>query len=103
MHHFRHGFSRFSVGLGLAALLALGASIPAFADNVTGTVSVTGGTLSMSTNDGPDFGTVALNGSAQTKTDSTAIDVKDFRGSGAGWNLQITSTQFSAGAGKRGF
>jgi len=50
--------------------------------------------------DGPDFGTVALNGSAQTKTDSTAIDVKDFRGSGAGWNLQITSTQFSAGAGK---
>jgi hypothetical protein len=99
MRHLGDRFARLGLAAMLTAAVAIGAAAPAFAADVTGTVSVTGGSLAMAASEGPAFGAVALNGSAQTKTDTVPIDVKDFRGSGAGWNLQITSTQFSAGAG----
>lgn len=40
---------------------------------------------------------VTLNGTDQAPTSTMDISVVDDRGTGAGWNLTITSTQFSTG------
>lgn len=87
---------RVSLGLGLAAMLAVSAVVPALADTVTGTVGITGGTLAMAATDAPAL-TATLNGTNQNVTDTFVIDAKDNTGTGAGWKLQITSTQFSTG------
>lgn len=87
---------RVSLGLGLAAMLAVSAAVPAFADAVTGTTAITGGTLAMAATDAPAL-TATLNGTDQTVTDTFVVDAKDNTGTGAGWKLQITSTQFSTG------
>ncbi len=87
---------RLSIGIGIVTALTVGAIVPAVADNVTGTASVTGGTLSMSATDAPAV-SATLNGTDQTPTDPFNIDVNDATGSGSGWNLQITSTTFSTG------
>src|SRR5207253_2117558 len=42
---------------------------------------------------------VTLNGTDQTPTYTLPITVTDTRGTGAGWNLTITSTTFSTGGG----
>lgn len=41
--------------------------------------------------------TATLNGLDQTVTATQALDISDATGSGAGWNLTATSTQFSTG------
>jgi hypothetical protein len=74
-------------------------TIPIFADDVTGSATVTGGSLVMSAADNPAFPSTTLNGTDQTQTDTIDIDVQDFTGSGAGWNLQVTSTTFNDGSG----
>ncbi|MEM7331899.1 MAG: WxL domain-containing protein [Chloroflexota bacterium] len=76
----------------LGGLVATG-----FADDVTGSLAVTGGSLTMSAVDNPAFPGITLNGSAQTTSDSIDIDVQDLRGSGAGWHLEVTSTTFTNG------
>ncbi len=38
-----------------------------------------------------------LNGKDQTVTTTQALDIKDARGSGAGWNITATSTTFTTG------
>jgi hypothetical protein len=43
------------------------------------------------------FPTTTLNGADRTLTASLAFDVSDATGSGAGWNVTATSTQFSSG------
>ncbi len=79
----------------LVAVLVLAIATPSFADEVTGTATVNAGTLVMLATDHPAFAATTLNGTDQTQTDSIAISVNDFTGSGDGWNLQITSTTFT--------
>lgn len=84
--------------MGLAAMVAAAGSVPTFADDVGGSANVNGGSLTYSAVDPPTV-SVTLNGTDQQPTDTINIDVNDARGTGAGWNLQITSTQFSTGGG----
>ncbi len=77
-------------------LLLLALVLPGFADSdVTGTLEITGGSLTLNSTDDPSFPGFTLDGTAKTVADDIAIDVKDLRGSGAGWNLAVTSTTFT--------
>lgn len=87
------------IAICLALMAALVITQISQADDVTGSVTVTGGSLTMSAVDNPAFPGITLNGSSQTVTDTIAIDVADLRGSGAGWHLEITSTTFNDGLG----
>jgi hypothetical protein len=80
-----------------AMLFALAAS--AAADPVTGTSTVNAGELTMDASDAPAVD-LTLDGTDHTVSDEFDITVNDDTGSGAGWNLQITSTIFSADGGK---
>lgn len=85
----------------IASILAV--TVLAFAAAVahgeTATVEVTGGSLSL-TAANVSFGQLALTGSDQTANSAstsntwTAIDA---RGTGAGWNITVASTNFSNG------
>ncbi len=77
-----------------AALLTLGA--PAAASAATATATANGGALSLTTSAAPSFG-VTLDGTDQTGTYTVPSTVTDARGTSAGWNLTLTSTQFSTG------
>jgi hypothetical protein len=77
------------------AMLALPASSLALSVTATGTVS--GTTLSASTSATPSFSANLDNGDS-TPTYTMALSTQDTRGTGAGWNLTITSTPFSTGA-----
>ena len=44
------------------------------------------------------FPALSLDGSNQSTTADLALDIADATGSGAGWNVTITSTQFSSGS-----
>lgn len=82
---------------GLACALALTVVATASASSgVTATVGVTAGTLSMSTSATPS-GSVTLNGTDQNTSFGIPLSVTDATGSGAGWNVTVTSTQFSTG------
>lgn len=87
--------ARRTLGLAAAAVAAAVAANPtaALADDVTATGTVTAGSLAFSATDAPVF-SATLNGTDQDVTDTIDIDVNDARGSGAGWSLSITSTQF---------
>ncbi len=95
--HTNHRSSFWAI-LALVAVLALAITSPSFADEVTGSASVLAGTLNLSATDDPEFADTTLNGTDQTQTDTIAISVEDFTGSGDGWNLQITSTAFNSGS-----
>ena len=87
-----------AVVVALAALLAVAA---ARAATVTVNATVTAGaTLSVAGNGSPSF-SLTLNGNDQTTTYTLPIQVVDARGLavGGGWNVTVTSTQFSDGAG----
>ncbi len=97
--------TRFGIGLGLAATLALSAVMPALAATgspapAAGSVAVTSGDLTVSilANTTATFlngaSAVALDGTAKTATSSLAITLDDATGSGLGWQLQMTTTQF---------
>lgn len=81
-------------------LAALGASLvaasSAFAANVTATATITGGTLSLASSAAPTF-SVTLNGTDQTPSYTMPMTVTDATGSGAGWNVTVTSTAFTTG------
>lgn len=64
---------------------------------VTGTVTG-GSTLSVSSTGSPSFA-LTLNGVDQTVSYTLPAQAIDPRGTGAGWNLTVTSTQFSDGSG----
>ncbi len=80
-----------------AAALSLAAASSALASNVTATATVTAGTLSLSSSATPSV-TAILNGTDQTPSYTLPMTVNDFTGSGAGWNVTITSTTFTTGA-----
>lgn len=78
--------------------LALAAAAPSAASAasalVTGTV--TGTTLSLATSATPSF-SANLDLGDSTPTYTAALTLQDTRGTGAGWNETITSTQFTTG------
>ena len=84
------------IGLGVTALVV---AAVALAGTVTATATVTGaGSLSLS------HGATAtlsdtLDGSDQTVNYTLPLTMNDLRGSGAGWNLTMTSTTFNDGSG----
>jgi hypothetical protein len=82
-------------------LLLLALVVPGFAQSdVTGSLEITGGSLSLNSVDNPLFTGFTLDGTVKTLVDAIDIDVKDLRGSGAGWNLAVTSTTFTNGSSK---
>jgi hypothetical protein len=75
--------------LGPAASLGATATVTG---NVTGSVLSAGTAATQSFSDNLDLGD-------QTPTYTVPMNVQETRGTGAGWNLTITSTQFSTGGG----
>ncbi len=72
---------------------------PPPAGSESATITVTGGSLSVSTNP-LDFGSIGLSGLDQTvDTQPAAWTGTDGRGTAAGWNVTLTSTDFSATGG----
>jgi len=77
------------LGCGQAAMAATTAN-----PTVTGTVSA--GALSVATSAAPTFSANLANGDS-TPTYTLPLTAVDTTGTGAGWNLTITSTQFTTG------
>ena len=80
------------------AALAISALGVVAAGDTEGTAEVTGGDLTMTAPLTHNFGTVVLDGTNQTITSgSLVLNVKDARGTGAGWHINIAATTFSDG------
>jgi hypothetical protein len=88
---------RTAAALIVIALAGLAGAQRAGAIAITGTVTG-GAALSVSSTGSPSF-SLTLNGVDQTPTYTLPAQAVDPRGTGAGWNLTITSTQFNDGAG----
>lgn len=72
-------------------------AVPAGAETMS--LQVNGGTLSVSTNP-VDFGSLSLTGLEQTiDTQPSAWSATDARGTGAGWNVTVSSTDFTSASG----
>jgi hypothetical protein len=88
----------------IAALCIATAVLAVSAEAATVVVNaavVAGSTLSVAGNGTPPSFSLTLNGADQTTTYTLPVSVVDARGmsAGGGWNLTVTSTQFSDGAG----
>lgn len=81
-------------GGALASLLLIPGTAGAAVVTAQGTVS--GTLLSASTSATPSF-TANLDSGDSTQTYTVPITIQDTRGTGAGWNLTITSTTFTTG------
>jgi hypothetical protein len=89
---------RIIITLGLA-LVALVAATAALAGTLTTTATVSGTAgISLNLPSNPTI-TNTLDGTDQTVSYAPVLGVVDARGSGLGWNLQISATTFSDGAG----
>ena len=89
---------RVIITLGLA-VLALVAATAALAGTLTTTATVSGTAgISLNLPSNPSL-TDTLDGTDQTVSYAPILGVVDARGSGAGWNLQISATAFSDGSG----
>ncbi len=84
----------------LIGALALATAVPAAANAATATVTgtLTGSTLSVTTAASPTF-SASLDSGDSTPTFTVPLSSTDTRGTGAGWNETITSTQFTTGGG----
>jgi hypothetical protein len=81
------------------ALVALVATTVALAGTITTTATVSGTAgIGLNLPANPTI-TNTLDGTDQTASYAPLLGVVDARGSGAGWNLQISATTFSDGAG----
>ncbi len=80
--------------------LTFAAAMPAAASAATATVTgtITGSTLSVTTAAAPTF-SAELEAGDSTPTYTVPLTSTDTRGTGAGWNETITSTQFTTGGG----
>src|SRR4051794_32541221 len=88
---------RLMIGLAAVAASVLPAQ-SAFAASATVTGNVNAGPLSTPPTATPSF-SVTLDGTDKTGSYSVPTSVTDATGSGSGWNLTITSTQFTTGGG----
>ena len=93
-------FARVSATLLVSSLLTLGAAAPAFADTINGTSPVTGGTLALAGTTAATFSSVAINGTNQDPTATATIDVNDDTGTGDGWKITFSASQFTSVEGK---
>ena len=83
------------IGLGALALVLAAVAV---AGTVTATATVTGaGSLSLSNGATATVPGVTLDGTDQTVAYTVPLTMNDLRGSGAGWNLTMTSTTFTNG------
>jgi WxL domain surface cell wall-binding len=83
-----------------AAVAALAGPLAAFggtSTDVTATATVNPGTLALSSSATPSV-SVTLDGTDKTPTYSLPFTVSDPRGTGAGWNITVTSTTFTTGS-----
>jgi hypothetical protein len=88
---------RIVITLGIA-VLALVAATAALAGTLTTTATVSGTAgISLNLPANPSI-TDTLDGTDQTVSYAPLLGVVDARGSGAGWNLQISATAFTDGA-----
>ena len=86
------------ITIGIAAV-ALVAATAAFGSALTTTATVTGTSgISLGLPTNPTISDT-LDGTNQTVTYAPQLAVTDARGTGAGWNLQISATPFSDGSG----
>jgi hypothetical protein len=89
---------RIVITLGIA-VLALTAVATGLAGTLTATATVSGTAgISLNLPSNPSI-TNTLDGTDQTATYAPILGVVDARGTGAGWNLQISATTFSDGSG----
>jgi hypothetical protein len=89
---------RLIIIIGIAAL-ALVASSVAVAATLTATANVSGTAgISLNLPANPSINNT-LDGTDQTATYAPVLGVVDARGSGSGWNLTVSATNFSDGAG----
>src|SRR5579863_10771968 len=91
---------RFYLVFFVILVMAIGGSAAAFAAGPTSsstnaTVAVGGGNLTESGPTSVSAAPVTLTGDDQTTTYALGITVTDATGSGTGWNLTISSTQFT--------
>lgn len=87
------GFRRLLVA---GTVLVLGLATAPVSWRATVSSAMAAGSLTESIATAPAV-SVTLNGTDQAPTSTMDISVADSRGTGAGWNLTITSTQFSTG------
>jgi hypothetical protein len=89
------------LGLIVLVIAAAGACAGSAQASTTASVMLNAGALSF-VNGTPastlTFPTTTLNGANRTLTATLAFDVSDATGSGAGWNVTATSTQFTSGS-----
>jgi hypothetical protein len=89
---------RIIISFGIAAV-ALVVATAAIAGSITTTATVSGTAgISLNLPANPSI-TDTLDGTDQTVNYAPVLGVVDARGTGAGWNLQISATSFSDGAG----
>src|SRR3954462_15072556 len=80
------------------AVVALVGTTAALASTLTATATVNGTAgISLNLPSNPTI-TNTLDGTDQTASYAPLLGIVDARGSGAGWNLQIKATSFTAGA-----
>jgi hypothetical protein len=85
-----------SLVLPLAEGVASASCTPVSGSTVCATAAISTGTLTIATPAGINFSDT-LSGVDQTTTAGLAVDVRDATGSGAGWDLTATSSQFTNG------
>lgn len=78
----------------LLGLVALSTGLPVRAETVTGHVTVAAGALTLSSGPGPSLA-LRLDGTDRPQSTTFSVQVTDATGSGAGWQLQMTSTRFA--------
>jgi hypothetical protein len=94
----KHRAAAVAAALTVAALAWATAAGAATTANPTVTGTVTAGALSVATSAAPTFSANLASGDS-TPTYTLPLTAVDTTGSGAGWNLTITSTQFTTGGG----
>ena len=81
------------------AAVALAAATVSIAGTLTATATVSGTAgISLNLPSNPSISNT-IDGSDQTASYSPVLGIVDARGSGAGWNLQISATSFTDGSG----